>query len=398
MWMCGPVSNPLQATMNWIRRRPPRWPGPIARGAVVVVLACAGTLSGQRLKYAKPPDPVHGGVVYRSGCIACHGDGGRGAAPTSTEFVRPGTFPDFTRCDQTTPEPDSTWKAIIVHGGPGFGFSTIMPAFGDLLSDDDINDVIAYLRTFCGNPHWPRGELNLPRAMVTEKAFPEDEFVLTTAANASGAPGFETHYIHEQSFGAKTQLEVDVPQHDQDQNHEWQNGIGDITFGLKRVLWSSLHTGSIVAVQGGVLPPTGDSKKGFGAGTTTFEPFVSADQLFRTNTWVQFQMGAELPVDAKKSPQSLFYSTALGQTLAGDHRLGRQWSPMLEFLANRDLVDGAKTDWDVMPEMQVTLSKRQHIRVDLGYRAPFTNTSGRQGQVDFYILWDWADGKFWEGW
>ena len=71
---------------------------------------------------------------------------------------------------------------------------------------------------------------------------------------------------------------------------------------------------------------------------------------------------------------------------------------MVEFLANRDLVDGAKTDWDVMPEMQVTLSKRQHIRADLGYRAPFTDTKGRQGQVNFYILWDWADGKFWEGW
>jgi hypothetical protein len=273
-----------------------------------------------------------------------------------------------------------------------------MPAFGELLSDEDINDVVAYLRSLCGNPHWPRGELNLPRAIVTEKAYPEDEFVLSTAGNASGAPGWDTDYIHEERFGVKNQLEIDLPQHDEDQNHQWQNGIGDITFGLKRVLWSSLHTGSIVSLQGGVLPPTGDSKRGFGAGTTTFEPFVSADQLFRSNTWVQFQMGAELPVDPKKSPQSLFYYTALGQTLAGDHRLGREWSPMVEFLANRDLVDGAKTDWDVLPEMQVTISKRQHIRADVGYRAPFTDTAGRHGQVDFYILWDWGDGKLWEGW
>jgi hypothetical protein len=48
--------------------------------------------------------------------------------------------------------------------------------------------------------------------------------------------------------------------------------------------------------------------------------------------------------------------------------------------------------------MQVTISKRQHIRADLGYRAPFTDTVGRHGQLDFYILWDWGDGKLWEGW
>jgi mono/diheme cytochrome c family protein len=365
---------------------------------VLVALTCTAVLTAQTLKHTRRPDAAHGETVYRSGCIACHGDRGTGAPQTSTEFVRPGTFPNFTRCDQTTAEPDITWKAIVVHGGPGRGFSTIMPAFGELLSDSDIDDVIAYLRTMCANPHWPRGELNLPRALVTEKAYPEDEFVLSTSANAGGAPGFETHYIHEQRFGVKNQIEIDLPQFDQDQDHKWEHGIGDITFGLKRVLWSSLHTGSILAVQGSLLPPTGDSKRGFGAGSTTFEPFLSADQLFNTNTWIQFQMGAELPVDPKKSPQTLFYSTAIGQSIAGDHRLGRLWSPMVEFVANRDLVDGAKTDWDVLPEMQVTISKRQHIRADLGYRAPFTDTADRHGQVSFYILWDWGDGKLWEGW
>jgi hypothetical protein len=67
-------------------------------------------------------------------------------------------------------------------------------------------------------------------------------------------------------------------------------------------------------------------------------------------------------------------------------------------LAVRDFQNGASTNWDVLPEMQVTVSRRQHIRVDVGVREPFTNTSGRSAQVLFYVLWDWADGKFWEGW
>jgi mono/diheme cytochrome c family protein len=364
-----------------------------------IVFATHTTLCrSQKLKYADPPDAKNGKRLYKSGCIACHGSDGRGAPQTSTEFTRPDTFPDFTQCSQTTPEPNAAWKAIIVHGGPSRGFSQIMPAFGDLLSSQQIDDLIAYLRGFCMNPHWARGELNLPRALVTEKAFPEDELVISTAMNATGAPGFTTDFIHEQRFGVKNQLEIDVPLNVQDQSHAWESGLGDITFGLKREIFSSLRTGSILSLQAGVLAPTGDSERGFGSGTTTFEPFASFDQLFPTNTWVQFQMGAELPRHTEIAPQSLFWRTAVGQTFASDHLLGRMWSPMVEFLADRDLKDGAATNWDVLPEMQVTISRRQHIRADIGVRAPFTNTSGRAPQMTFYLLWDWADGKLWEGW
>lgn len=364
---------------------------------VALLVALAGIAYGQALKYTRRPDARNGEALYQSGCIACHGVNGKGAPETSSEFKRPSTFPDFTRCDQTTPETNADWKATILYGGPGRGFSKIMPSFGGILSNDQIDDVVAYLRGFCINPHWPRGELNLPRALVTEKAFPEDEFVLSTAVNATGAPGLTTNFIHEQAFGVKNQLEIDTPWDYQDQNHNWNSHVGDITFGWKRVLFSDLRTGSILSVQGGVLPPTGSPKLG-GNGTTVFEPFASFDQLFPTNTWIQFQMGADLPRHPDITPKSLFWYTALGQTIAGDHRLGRQWSPMVELLATRDMEDGAKTDWDVLPEMQVTLSKRQHIRADVGVRAPFTDTAGRTPEVNFYILWDWADGVFWKGW
>ncbi|KAA6455686.1 cytochrome c [Acidobacteria bacterium AB60] len=367
---------------------------------VLVIATFSALLLPQELRPGRSANVANGRAVYDGGCIVCHGADGKGAPETSAGFRRPGTFPDFTSCDQTTPEPDANWKAVIVHGGPHRGFSPIMPAFGQLLADRDIDDVIAYLRGFCANNtrrHWPRGELNLPRAIVTEKAFPEDELVVTTAANASGAPGYETHFIHEQSFGPFDQIEIDAPWILQDQNHSYASHVGDMTFGLKHVLFSSLRTGSIFALQGGILPPTGSTKLG-GNGTTVFEPFAAFDQLFPTNTWVQLQMGADLPRHPKITPQSLFGNIAVGQTIAGDHRLGRQWSPMVEFVAARDLQDGAKTDWDVLPEMQVTLSPRQHIRANVGVRTPFTDTAGRSPQVEFYVLWDWADGKFWEGW
>jgi hypothetical protein len=108
----------------------------------------------------------------------------------------------------------------IVRGGPTRGFSQIMPSFGEALSSGQIDRVIRYLRGFCRNHRWPRGELNLPRALVTEKAYPENE----AAFNAKGAPGVTSHMIHEQRFGMNNQIEIDVPLTFQDQNHTWFGG------------------------------------------------------------------------------------------------------------------------------------------------------------------------------
>ncbi len=352
----------------------------------------------QNVKSRPRPDPANGERLFQSGCIACHGSDGKGAPLTSTAFTRSENFPDFTKCDQTTPEPDTAWKDVIVHGGPARRFSQIMPAFGELLSSDQIDDVIIYLRGLCTNSHWPRGELNLPRALLTEKAFPEDEVVISSAINAHGAPGVTTHIIHEQRFGMKNQIEIDVPITFQDQNHIRQGGVGDVSFGLKRVMYSNLHSGSILSLQGGVIAPTGDRARGFGAGTTTFEPFAAFDQLLPAHTFLQFQAGADLPRHPDIAPQLLFWRTALGKSFAASQGLGRLWTPMVEFTADRELSAGAKTNWDVTPQMQVTVSRRQHIRASIGVRKPATNTAGRPAQVMFYLLWDRADGKLTEGW
>lgn len=339
-----------------------------------------------------------GEQIYKSACVACHGPDGKGAPKSISGFEPPRTFPDFTECDQTTPEDNTAWKAIVTHGGPTRGFSQIMPSFGQALTSGQIDQVIEYLRGFCRDPKWPRGELNLPRALVTEKAYPEDEVVISTGLNAQGAPGVMSHIIHEQRFGIRNQIEVDVPVTFADQNHTWYGGVGDTTLGLKRVMFSSLPSGSILSLQGSVILPTGSRTRGFGSGTTTFETFASFDQVFRAKTFVQTQLGADLPRHTDIAPQSIFFNTALGQSFAANHGLGRLWSPMVEFLADRDLEDHAKTNWDVLPQMQVTISKRQHVRCDFGVRIPVSNTAGRPVQLMFYVLWDWQDGRLNEGW
>jgi hypothetical protein len=79
-------------------------------------------------------------------------------------------------------------------------------------------------------------------------------------------------------------------------------------------------------------------------------------------------------------------------------RFGRVWSPMLELLAARPLGTNATTEWDVLPEVQVTLNRRQHIRLGAGIGVPVTQTDHRRKSAMFYLLWDWYEGGFFQGW
>lgn len=387
--------TPAANKSSWLRKISRS--GIVAAVTTLLVVLASRALSGQT-RSTTTLQLNTGEQIYKAACVACHGSDGTGAPKLLSAFEQPRTFPDFTQCNQTTAEPDTAWKAVIVHGGPTRGFSQIMPSFSDALTPEQIDRVIRYMRGFCKKSGWPRGELNLPRAIATEKAYPEDEVVISSALNAQGAPGLVSHIIHEQRFGEKNQIEVDVPINVQDQNHTWYAGVGDATLGIKRVMFSNLHSGSILSLQGSVIVPSGNRQRGFGTGTTTFETFAAFDQLFPTNTFIQTQFGADLPRHSDIAPQSIFFNTAIGQSFTADHGLGRMWSPMFEFLAARDLVDHAKTDWDVLPQMQVTISRRQHIRVNLGVRIPVNNTPGRPIQTVFYVLWDWQDGRLNEGW
>src|SRR5262244_2911077 len=99
-----------------------------------------------------------GEQIYRIACVACHGSDGKGTPKSIAGFEPPGSFPDFTRCDQTSAERDNDWRAVIVHGGRYRGFSQIMPSFSAALTPEQINKAIAYLRDFCreSNPDdWP---------------------------------------------------------------------------------------------------------------------------------------------------------------------------------------------------------------------------------------------------
>ena len=340
-----------------------------------------------------------GQEIFEAACIGCHGPGGRGQPQTTLGFEPPATFPDFTDCNGSTRERVWDWRATIHEGGAGRGFSDIMPSFAEALTLDQIDRVTEYLRTLCPDPNWPLGELNLPRALLTEKAFPEDETVVTLSANTNGAGGVSSDLIYEKRFGTRNQLEILAPLNFSEQNGgRWAGGVGDLIVGYKRVLAHSGRAGSIFSVQGEISTPTGNSDKGLGSGVTIFEAFASFGQILTRSSFLQIQSGAEFPTDTEKAPKAVYVRTALGKTFSQNRGFGRSWTPMAEIIADRDLETGATTNWDVVPEVQVTLNKRQHVRVNIGVRTPINNTAGRNTQLLFYLLWDWFDGGFRDGW
>jgi mono/diheme cytochrome c family protein len=340
-----------------------------------------------------------GQQIYEAACIGCHGPGGKGQPESTLGFEKPPQFPDFSDCNGSTREETFDWRATIHDGGPARGWIDIMPSFSEALTLDQIDKVIGYLRSLCAESSWPLGELNFPRAIATEKAFPEDEWVLTSAVNVKGQGAVDGELVYERRFGVRNQLEFAAPYSFlQRDNKSWVGGIGDLVFGYKRVLFSSIRSGSIFSLQGEVSLPTGNRLRDLGDGVTTFGPFAAFGQRIGKQGFVQIQTGADLPVNTDKATQSAFFHAAVGNTFAQDRGFGRIWTPMLEFLADRDLVSAAHTNWDLLPEMQFSLNKRHHVRANVGVRTPVSNTAGRTTQLMFYVLWDWFDGGLREGW
>ena len=362
------------------------------------VLALAAAFIIVNAQDQKPLKLDTGQEIYLATCVNCHGPDGRGQDDAFVGFEKPKTFPDFTDCPSATPEQNLQWKAIITNGGPTRGFVEIMPSFKEALTSQQIDKVLGHIRSLCTEKGWPQGDLNLPRPLTTEKAFPENETVITSSIDKQSG-NVTSAILFEQRFGAKTNLAVRVPYTFlRSEAGTWFGGVGDAAVEVKRVLFSSTKTGSILSAAGEVNFSTGNKASGHGSGSTILEPYLAYGQILPHNSFVQFQTGMEIPTHRDDGlSTAAYWRTAAGKTFY-QGGLGRAWSPMMELIADRDYARGASTNWSVVPQAQVTLSKRQHIRASLGVNLPVNNTSERSKAIMFYLLWDWFDGGWRDGW
>jgi hypothetical protein len=104
----------------------------------------------------------------------------------------------------------------------------------------------------------------------------------------------------------------------------------------------------------------------------------------------------ELPADTNKSSREVLLRTALGTSLMQDRGFGRAWSPQIEVLWAKP--SGGASEWDVVPQVQVSLSKLQHVMLAAGVRIPMNARDERSTQFLTYVLWDWFDGSMFDFW
>lgn len=386
---------------------------PAAAGLIVL----ASLLSSQSVEGAQaaqtPPD---GMALYEAGCASCHGSDGRGASADRIAFDDP--LPDLTDCSFASREPDADWIIVSKAGGPVRGFSDVMPAFGEAFDDDQLQSVMDHIRTFCTDRAWPRGELNLPRPLFTEKAYPEDEWVWTTRVNAETPGAVVNEVLYEKRFGSRNQVEIALPfgfaetvsasaGRDAGPSSDWGVGLGNIEIGYKRALLHNLRT--ILSFGTELKLPTGDEERGLGDGDFKVEPFFALGQILPGDSFLHLQGGTEIrplrddvgiltPGEAREPDAELFWRVVLGRTFTSGE-FGRSWSPMVELLGSRGLGDGPfAAQWDLVPQMQVTLNTRQHVMLNVGVRLPLTDADVRSTQFLVYFLWDWFDGGLFDGW
>lgn len=364
-----------------------------------IVALTAAMLQGQQPTPAAPasvvPPDATGEEIYRAACVSCHGVDGAGASRELVGFAK--ELPDFTECSFATPEPSADWVAVVHEGGPIRGLDRHMPAFGEALTLDEIQRVVGYVSSFCTDGDWPRGDLNLPRPFFTEKAYPENEAVVTTAVGTSRDRHVSNVFLYERRIGKRNQVEVIVPIDARPTGtSQWTAGIGDIAVGFKRALYASVDTGRILSAGGEIALPSGSSSSGLGSGTTVFEPFVLFGQAVGATGFVQAHAALEWPADRTQAVREAVVRAAVGTSFLQDRGFGRAWTPMAEILWARP--EGGPSEWDVVPQMQVTLSKLQHVAIAAGARIPVNGRNERHPQLVMYFLWDWFDGSLFDFW
>ena len=115
----------------------------------VLALACLllWPLTGQA------QDAAAGKEIYEQYCALCHGPQGKGDGSLSANLdPRPRNHTDGAYMNALS---DAHLLNIVGGGGGAAGLSPIMPAWKDILSAQQIQDVVAFVRTLAVPPYTP---------------------------------------------------------------------------------------------------------------------------------------------------------------------------------------------------------------------------------------------------
>lgn len=115
------------------------------RTVQVVLLAVLCLFLGAAVSSAETKgDAAKGKVSFENTCVACHGPQGKGDGVAAAALnPKPKDLSDAKLLSTQT---DDFIHKVISEGGASVGLSPMMAAWGGVLSDQDIWNVVAYIR------------------------------------------------------------------------------------------------------------------------------------------------------------------------------------------------------------------------------------------------------------
>ncbi len=331
--------------------------------------------------------------VYRRACAACHGPDGRGYPggewrERTALKVPP---PDFTDPKFSSREPLADWITVIREGGPSRGLSSQMPAYGLVLSDHKIHELATFIKTFGHDPRYPQGELNFLRALVTTKAFPEDEFILIYRYDRL-RPTEDVPYrirptvYYARRFGPDGQIEVKATPEIEPQSTRtpWELEIG-----LKWSLIHDLHRLWILTIGAETAIPVRSEEP------IRIAPYVAMGKALGDRWTLQTSVHLMLSTRPTDVPSQLRVA-AIVHWLPMESLRGL--FPGLEVFIQRDLGAGHEFQVWLAPQLRITLTRRGHVALTVGPVWELTHTREIRYRIHAFLLWEYVDGPFWKGW
>lgn len=90
-------------------------------------------------------DVEQGKLIYVENCTPCHGESGKGDGVGARSLpVRPA---DHTNGALMKSRTDAFLRDVIVKGGGAMGLSSFMPAWQGIFKDNEIQDLVGYIRS-----------------------------------------------------------------------------------------------------------------------------------------------------------------------------------------------------------------------------------------------------------
>jgi mono/diheme cytochrome c family protein len=331
-------------------------------------------------------DPLlQGREIFEKNCIICHGEDAKGTGELAVALpVRPANLTD---CRLTAEDPVEVVEGIIRHGGSYAGRSSVMPAFGNALTDAEIADVARYVKSLCADPDWVPGELDFPRPLITDKAFPEQEMIVGGRFGRNSKNVSEYFGRLEYRVNGLTSIEIISRTLSINPNiGPTESGLGDTSLSVKRVVAFSPRYRTLASVGMELTLPTGSNRRGLGDGSVAFEPNLRAGVDWKQ---IVMQLAGALAFSTRSSNINSLaqLNVAIGRYYSPDPRL--QITPMIEFNTITRISGPAtgETKSAILPQIRV---KWLVWALGVGVQVPITHARDFEVRPMFDVVYEYA--------